>query len=404
VLLSALLGGLLLNPMPCVFPVLSLKALSLAQGGGKGRRVQALHGLSYTLGVLLSFALVAALLLGLRAGGAAIGWGFQLQSPGFVGLLALLLFALGLSLSGLGHFGSGLMGAGERLTQGGGYRASFFTGVLAAAVASPCTAPFMGTALGVAVLLPPALALTVFLALGLGMALPFLLLSLVPRLGRRLPRPGPWMETFKQALAFPLYLTVIWLLWVLGRQAGVDALALALVGLLCLGLALWLFDRPAGVHSAWRRGAAWSLLGLALLSLYLPGRAPPADALEPRPFSERTLAELRAQGVPVFVNMTADWCITCLANERVALNTAAVRQAFERRGVVYLKGDWTRRDPAITQYLARYGRNGVPLYVLYAPGQEGRVWPQLLTPALALEALDSVPQPQTLNPETRSLP
>jgi thiol:disulfide interchange protein len=312
--------------------------------------VQALHGLSYTLGVLLSFALVAALLLGLRAGGAAIGWGFQLQSPGFVGLLALLLFALGLSLSGLGHFGSGLMGAGERLTQGGGYRASFFTGVLAAVVASPCTAPFMGTALGVAVLLPPALALTVFLALGLGMALPFLLLSLVPRLGRRLPRPGPWMETFKQALAFPLYLTVIWLLWVLGRQAGVDALALALVGLLCLGLALWLFDRPAGVHSAWRRGAAWSLLGLALLSLYLPGRAPPADALEPRPFSERTLAELRAQGVPVFVNMTADWCITCLANERVALNTAAVRQTFERRGWSISKGTGpaaTRPSPNI---------------------------------------------------------
>ncbi len=396
ILLLALAGGVLLNLMPCVFPVLSLKALSLAQGTAKARRERALHGLTYTLGVVASFALVAALLLALRAGGAAIGWGFQLQSPLFVGLLAMLLFALALSLSGVVAFGTQLMGLGDRLTSSGGYRGSFFTGVLATVVASPCTAPFMGTALGAAVLLPPGVAMLIFITLGLGMALPFLLLGLSPALARRLPRPGPWMETFKQAMAFPLYLTVVWLLWVLGRQSGVDALALVAVGLVLLALALWLWGRPPGRHPHWRNGSALLLLLLALATLYLPATLPPsgvsATGEKPhssgyRPYRAETLAELRAAGETVLVNMTADWCITCLANERVALESEAVRSALAAQGVVYLKGDWTRRDAAITDYLASYGRNGVPLYVVYHPGQEGQMLPQILTPALVLSAL-----------------
>jgi thiol:disulfide interchange protein len=387
----ALLGGLLLNLMPCVFPVLSIKALSLAQSAGHARRTQALHGISYTAGVLASFTLVAAVLLALRAGGAAIGWGFQLQSPLFVGALALVMFALALSLSGVIDFGTRWMGVGDRLAAAAGYRGSFFTGVLATVVASPCTAPFMGAALGFAVVQPPGVALTVFLTLGLGMALPFLALGLLPGLGRLLPRPGAWMDTFKQAMAFPLYLTVVWLLWVLGRQTGVDGMAAALLGLVTVALALWWWGRAPGSRPLLRRIGVLALLAFAVAALRIPALIAPDEAAagaDHQGFSAERLAELRSAGRVVFVNMTADWCITCLVNEQVALNTDTVRRAFAAHEVAYLKGDWTRHDPAITEYLAGYGRNGVPHYVVYRPGQDGRVLPQILTAGLVVEALE----------------
>ena len=392
-LLLALAGGVLLNLMPCVFPVLSLKALSVVEGGERQRA----HGIVYTLGVLVAFAAVAGLLLGLRAAGAAVGWGFQLQSAWFVALLAYLLFALALSLSGLVQFGTGLMGAGDGLARRGGLAGSFFTGVLACVVASPCTAPFMGAALGFAVTQPAPLALAVFLALGLGLALPMLVLGFIPGLGRLLPRPGPWMETFKQAMAFPLYLTVAWLTWVLARQAGADALGALLAGLVALAFALWLLGRRT--RSAWgtslrHAASALILLGVLVTPGWIAGGSGTAGGDQPadaawEPWSPERLAALRAEGRPVFVNMTADWCVTCLVNERVALDTERVRQHMEDNGIVYLKGDWTRRDPAITRYLARFDRNGVPLYVYYddAADAEPRVLPQVLTPGLVTEAL-----------------
>ena len=373
--------------MPCVFPVLSLKALSLTQGSAHRA-----HALAYTAGVLLCFVAIAGLLLALRAGGAALGWGFQLQSPPVVGALAYLMFALGLGLTGMVQLGAGWMGVGQRLTGGNGLSGSFFTGVLAVIVASPCTAPFMGTALGYAVTQPAPVALSVFAALGLGLALPFLLIGFIPALARALPRPGAWMETFKQAMAFPLFLTSVWLLWVLGRQTGADGMALALAGLVVLALALWLWGIAQQQGSRNKRVTAAALLLLALWPLWSATQsvAPTAGngTGHARAWSAETLAALRAEGEPVLVNMTADWCITCLANERVALDTKTVREALTTHGVTYLKGDWTRQDPAITDYLAGYGRNGVPLYVLYPrDGGAPRILPQVLTPALVRDAL-----------------
>ena len=392
----ALAGGVLLNLMPCVFPVLSIKAMSLVSGAGHDQRR---HGLAYTAGVLLSFALLAGVLLGLRAGGEAIGWGFQLQSPWFVGILVYVLFALGLSLSGLFDFGTRLMGMGQGLTDKGGMSGSFFTGVLACVVASPCTAPFMGTALGVAVLMPWPMAMAVFLALGFGLALPMLALSFSPALARRMPRPGPWMDTFKQAMAFPLYLAVVWLLWVLARQTDANGLAAILSGMVVLAFALWLGGkRDQGPTLSIARHVlvglslvlAIAALGTANRFQHEQGEAPASASWEN--YTPERLAELRADpDQAVLVNMTADWCVTCLVNERVALNSDAVRQAMTDNDVVYIKGDWTRRDRAITEYLAEFGRNGVPLYVLYPRnGDEPKVLPQVLTPGLVVLALEQL--------------
>ncbi|QOC24106.1 thioredoxin family protein [Wenzhouxiangella sp. AB-CW3] len=393
-LILALAGGVLLNLMPCVFPVLSIKAMSLVSGAGHDQRG---HGLAYTAGVLVSFAVLAAVLLALRAGGEAIGWGFQLQSAWFVALLVYILFALGLSLSGLFDFGTRLMGIGQGLTEKGGSRGSFFTGVLACVVASPCTAPFMGAALGAAVFMPWPMAMSVFLALGFGLALPMLVLSFSPALARRLPRPGPWMETFKQAMAFPLYLAVVWLLWVLARQTDPTGLALVLSGMVVLAFALWLGGRESRGESlvVARHAAVGLSLIFVLSTLFSADRFGGAEAVSVdnahwETYSAETLAELRDDPErAVLVNMTADWCITCLVNERVALNTSAVREAMEENDVVYLKGDWTRRDPDITEYLSSYDRNGVPLYVLYPRnGEDPRVLPQVLTPQLVIQALE----------------
>ncbi len=402
----ALLGGLLLNLMPCVFPILSMKALSLVHAAAGARRTARAHGLLYVGGVLLSFLLVAGILLALRAAGDSIGWGFQLQSSWFVLLLAYLMFAIGLNLAGFFAFGGGrLAGMGDSLASRSGGTGAFFTGVLAVVVATPCTAPFMGVALGFALAQPALVALAIFLALGLGMALPFLLLSIFPGLLRALPRPGPWMERFRQFLAFPMFAAAAWLVWVLAQQSGPTGLALALAGMVLIGFAVWLARQVTGAQRSWGRIAYGALAGLALVAALatVPVIGSPVVAAtapstndgsaadgEWQAWSPDRFAALRAEGKPVFVNFTAAWCITCLVNERTALSSETVRNKFAASGVVRLKGDWTKRDPAITEALARFGRSGVPLYVLY-PADKAKppvVLPQILTEAGVVAELD----------------
>ncbi len=387
-MLLAFLGGMILNLMPCVFPILSLKVLSFARGSDHDHR---LHGWVYGAGVVASFVAVAAVLISLQAAGRAIGWGFQLQSPAFVIALAYLFLAMGLSLSGLVEFGTSIMNTGSGLAGRGGLSGSFFTGVLAVVVASPCTAPFMGTALGFAMTQPAVISLAIFAALGAGMAAPLLLLSYSTTLRQRMPRPGPWMDTLKQLLAFPLYASAIWLLWVAGRQTGVNSMALALGGALAVALGLWLWHL-----SGWRRGLALACWALAAASLGWRGldQAPGGELASDDHvlFSEQRLQTLREEGRPVFVDVTADWCITCIANEQAVLFTDEIQAAFEQAGVVYMVADWTSRDPAIAAYLARHGRNGIPFYALY-PAETSRpplVLPQLLTRSTIRDALQSV--------------
>lgn len=379
----ALAGGLILNLMPCVLPILSLKALSLAESGRDGGDARQ-RALWYTVGVLVSFVAVGALALSLRAAGLALGWGFQLQQPWVVGLLAYVMFAVGLSLSGVFAVGHRLAGTGHGLASRRGPVGDFFTGVLAVVVASPCTAPFMGIALAYAFTAPTPLALLVFAVLGLGLALPFLLIGFVPALAHRLPRPGAWMETLKQVLAFPMYLTAAWLLWVLGKQRGVDAVGLALVGLVVLALGLWWFQRVR-FAAPLQRMLALALAASALAPLVMVHRLPTSTAAAPMadghvPYSAERLAALRAEGRIVFVDMTADWCVTCKANEKAVLNTDAFRGLLAAQGAVMMTGDWTNVDPAITAFLEQHKAVGVPLYVVYPRnGGEGEVLPTVLT-------------------------
>jgi thiol:disulfide interchange protein/DsbC/DsbD-like thiol-disulfide interchange protein len=399
-LLLAFLGGVVLNAMPCVFPILSLKLLSLAQHAHGHCSQQVIHGFAYTAGVMASFAALGAVLIMLRAGGSAVGWGFQLQSPVFVAVLAYLLFAMGLSLSGVAGFGALLAGIGGRSAARSGVGGTFFTGVLATIVATPCTAPFMGAAVGFALIAPTLVAFGIFLALGLGLAAPFLLVSVCPGWRRGLPRPGAWMETIKQLLAFPLYGTVAWLLWVLIQEVGPgDALG-ALFGLVLVAFAVWVWGQTRLAAALGRRlgaglagvGAVGALLLATSLSAVSGGAAPATggaqQGLSYEPFTEQRLAALEDQGKPIFVDLTAAWCITCLVNERVALDSEAVRQAFAERGVVALKGDWTNQNPEITEFLQRFGRSGVPLYLLYRGNSEPVVLPQILTAGTVLDALD----------------
>ena len=388
-MLAALAGGLILNLMPCVLPILSLKVLGLAHSGESRARARS-HALWYSLGVLLSFSAIGALVIGLRAAGQAAGWGFQLQQPWFVAMLAYLMFAIGLSLSGLFTLG-GSGGIGQSLASRSGPVGDFFTGVLACVVASPCIAPFMGTALAYAFAAPAVAAMLVFVVLGLGLALPFLLIGFVPSLARRLPSPGPWMETLKQVLAFPMYLTAIWLLWVLGKQRGVDALALVLVGATLLALGLWWFER-----SRWRSHHIGLTLSSAMLVLALlpvwgvtqiaPPRAAAAEAGQVA-YSPQLLDRLRADNRVVFVNMTADWCVTCKANERHVLGSDEFRDTLRRVDAVYMSGDWTNEDPAISAFLRQHQAVGVPLYVVYGPGAPPAVLPTVLTQAVVEDAL-----------------
>ncbi len=407
-LLLAFVGGMVLNLMPCVFPVLSIKLLSLARHGGVGTPTAAAlraHALAYSTGVVLSFLALAGLLLGLRAAGSVIGWGFQLQEPGVVFVLALLFFALGLNLMGAFEFGTllpqGLAAWRDRRPAVD----ALASGVLAVVAASPCTAPFMGAALGYAITQSPAVGLSVFAALGLGMALPYALLVLLPGWRARLPRPGAWMLRLRQALAFPLFLTVVWLVWVLGQQQGVDGAAKALISLVVLAFAIWVGSGPgrASPHGDRGQGVRRAVGGLMLIGALAwgwPGGAASGNATAASgaaapgspdaawaPYDERLIAERLAAGQPVFVDFTAAWCVSCQVNKRLVLHTDATMQAFAQANVALVRADWTTRDARITEALARLGRNGVPVYVLLRPGREPLLLPEVLTGSLVRDAL-----------------
>ena len=396
-LLLAFLGGALLNLMPCVFPILALKLLGFTISVHRSEERR--HAIAYAAGIIVSFAALGGLLLLLRAGGAAIGWGFQLQSPIVVGVLAYLLFGLGLSLSGVADFGVGLGGIGSRFADRAGLAGAFATGVLAAVVATPCTAPLMGTALGFALIAPVPLAVAIIVALGAGLAAPVVLAALVPGLARLLPRPGRWMLWFKQLLAFPLYASVAWLIWVLLQEVTPAAAFLALVGLVAVGFAVWVYGRTRTEPPVARRlgiglAAAGMAAALALAAMLTPA-AENAAALPSDPhgiayqrFAPARLDALLAAHKPVFVNLTAAWCITCLFNERTTLDSPEVRRAFAARGIVALKGDWTRQDPQITAFLEKFGRSGVPLYLFYSAGGRPTILPQILTEREILAAID----------------
>lgn len=393
----ALVGGLILNLMPCVLPVLSLKVMGFVKQGGDSRSGALRHSLAFSLGVLVFFWILAGALLALRAGGEQIGWGFQLQSPAFVAFLAALFLLVALNLFGVFEVGQSLTGAANAAHRASGLWASFWTGALATLVATPCTAPFMGSALGFALAQPPASTLLVFTALGLGMAAPYVALTGSPALMRLLPRPGRWMETLKQAMAFPMLGTVVFLAWLFGRQVGVSAMAGLLASLLLVGMGAWLYGRGSAGAGA-TRVALVGGAGLVVAGLLLgisqaqaePERATGAASGAWEPFSEERLAELRRAGTPVFVDFTADWCLTCQVNDRVALMRPEVQRRFRDEGVVLVKADWTRRDESITRALAAHGRQGVPLYVLYGrgPGAAPRLLPEVLTPGVVLAALD----------------
>lgn len=393
----ALLGGLILNLMPCVFPVLSIKVLGLVRQSGESRTRVRLHGLAYTAGVLASFLALAGLLIGLKGGGASLGWGFQLQSPPVVAGLAYLLVAVGLSLSGVFSLGGRFAGIGDGLARRAGLPGSFFTGVLATLVATPCTAPFMGAAVGFALTQGPAVALAVFAALGLGLSLPFLTLTLWPGAVRVLPRPGAWMETLKQALAFPVYATAAWLIWVLAQQVDSRGLFAALIGVVLVGFAAWAWERSRGAAPLGER-IFQGLAGLAIIAVATLGfglaqqrAVPAAQAAEgTEAYSQARLDSLREARRPVFVNLTAAWCITCAVNETTSLSRPSVQAAMRAKGVTYLKGDWTNQNPEITRLLERHGRSGVPLYLLYAGG-EPTILPQILTEGTVLDALAAIP-------------
>jgi thiol:disulfide interchange protein DsbD len=390
----AFLGGLILNLMPCVFPVLAMKAAALAGHAHKPAAAR-LEGLAYLAGVALTFLALAAALIGARAAGAAVGWGFQLQSPPVVAGLALVMLLVALNLSGVFEAGLRLQAAAGQAEakDRGGVLGAAFTGALAVAVAAPCTAPFMGAAVGFALTQGAVVALGVFLALALGMAAPFVALAFAPGLLRLMPRPGAWMEGLKRALAFPMYAAAAWLAWVYAQSAGSARLADLFAAAVLIGLAAWLYGagqraRLGGRRAAPTLAAAGLALAIALAAAFWP-TSPTAAALTPQPFSPDRLASLRAGHKPVFVNFTAAWCVTCQVNERVALSAGRVAGAFAKDGVVYLQGDWTDRNAAIEQALAEHGRAGVPLYLMYPEnGGEPEVLPQILSQGTVIAAAD----------------
>jgi thiol:disulfide interchange protein len=406
-LLFALLGGLILNLMPCVFPVLSIKALNVMEQAKKDPAAVRAKGLVFAAGVIVSMLCLAAVLLALRAGGEQLGWGFQLQSPLFVTLLVYLLLAVGLNLSGVFEVGGGLAGVGDNLTQGDSYSASFFTGVLATLVATPCSAPFMAPAVGAALTQAPFIALCIFAALGVGISLPFVLLSFAPWMRRVLPKPGAWMDTLKQLFAFPVYATAAWLLWVVAQETSPFGLGAALGGSILVALAAWSFQKSRSSAGGGRITVIATAVISLLLAIFLPIRFADVAAAasgvstqakpgvdEWQPYSAARVAELKAAGRPLLVNFTASWCLTCLVNERNAFSDAAVQEIFRDKKVTLMKGDWTNRDPAITKALAEFGRAGVPLYVVYnsKPGAtEPLVLPQILTAGVVQSAFSDTP-------------
>ena len=382
---GAVLGGLILNIMPCVFPILSLKALSLAKGGGDEREVRR-EALAYAAGVILVCVALGGLILAARAGGAQIDWAFQLQDPGIIFLLVLLTSAIGFNLAGL--FELGAVTAGSGLAAKRGTAGAFWTGALAAFVATPCTGPFMAAALGAALVLPVAAALLVFAGLGLGLAIPFLLLGYVPALRRALPKPGAWMETMRHILAVPMFLTALGLCWVLGNQTTADGVVLALAAAMLLAFGLWWTGRRQREFKplAWAPAALTVVLAIAAGATLLPKHhdlaSVEATAGASVPFDPAKLAALRAANKPVFLYFTADWCLSCKVNEKVAIERSETQAAFTKAGVTTMVGDWTDGDAAIGKFLDSHGRSGVPLYLWYAPGKEARTLPQILTPGM----------------------
>lgn len=403
-ILFAFLGGLILNLMPCVFPVLSMKALSLVKLKDKELAKARMNGIAYTVGILACFTVIAGILLLLKAGGAQVGWGFQLQHPAIILFLAYLFFTLGLNLTGFFEFNFKFINAGQSLTQKTGMTGSFFTGVLATLVATPCTAPFMGVAMGYALTQPAYISLLIFLALGFGLALPYLALTFSPALRHILPKPGAWMETFRQFLAFPMFASAAWLLWVLSQQINHMGQLFALLGMLAIALGLWLIARQPG--RKWGRlivlVLAFLSFGFAISTFFTvrQDEAPSAEQIALgaednwEGFTRAKLDDYIKGNDPIFINMTAAWCITCKVNEKVALAIDSTRELFEKNNVRYLKGDWTNQNPEITNFLEEYGRSGVPIYVYYGPRMESGarpepvVLPQILTPGIVEDTIN----------------
>ncbi|EMB4324432.1 thioredoxin family protein [Pluralibacter gergoviae] len=397
-MLAALLGGIILNVMPCVFPIVSLKALGLMHHDGDAASART-EGIGFLLGTLAAMMVLAGILLAIRAGGSAVGWGFQLQSPLVIATLALVILGAALNLLGVFEVGLSMQRAGEIAIGRGAFLRSALTGALAIVVATPCSAPFMAGAIGYALVQPPAVALAIFFALAVGFAAPFTLISLFPALARRLPRPGPWMGIVKRALAFPMFGAYAWLVWVLAQQAGSTALATLLAGSVVLSFAAWLYgmaqQRQMLGHGYRLMYAATALLVLAVIAP-LPGVMKPTDAPQvamqtqaPMVWSPQAVAENRGHGRAIFVNFTASWCITCQVNDKTSLSTAAVKSALARTGTLYMVADSTKFNADIDDAMSQFGQGGLPLYVVYpADGGKPQVLPQVLTPAIVVNALD----------------
>lgn len=397
-LLLALVGGLILNLMPCVFPVLGLKIVGFVNQAGSDRHKVMQHGLVFTLGVLLSFWALAGVLAVLRAGGEQLGWGFQLQSPGFIYALVVVMLIFALSLSGVFEFGLRAMGMGSNLQMKGGYGGSFFSGVLATVVATPCSAPFLAPALGAAFALPLLESFFVFTAIAIGLSLPYLLLSILPQAVKVLPKPGRWMETFKQAMAFPLYATVGYLIWVLAGQTSESALLTALLGLVVIAMACWLYGRYAAPGASIGRVRLGLAGALALLAIGTYGGWPRLAATTDvvwEPWSVERVAQLRAASRPIYVDFTARWCATCQANKKVVFASEEVKRYFASQNIAALKADWTNQDPRITAELAKWNRSAIPFNLVYLPERpEPEVLPEILTPSIVLGAFKQRPASQ----------
>lgn len=391
--IGAFLGGLVLNLMPCVFPIISMKALSLTKVAHEDRSVMRREAHLYTVGVMTTFLLMTLVLLALKAAGTQIGWGFQLQSPIVVGLLALLIFAVGLNLLGVFEFGTNLQNTGSSLVAKGGNSGAFFTGALAVVVATPCTAPFMAPAIGYAMAQPAAIMLAVFMALGIGFALPFLMLGYMPKLLNKLPKPGPWMVRFKEFLAFPMLATAIGLVWVLSQQSGADGVLRVLIAMLLLGFAIWCWKRAGSIAKTL---AILSLLGAFILPFQLTldasakGVSLQSDGYEKLAWSPEMVAQRRAAGQNVFVDFTAAWCVTCKINEQIVLERDSVKQLFQTSNTAFLVADWTNKNEEIARELAVHGRSGVPLYLLFRADNNDvspLILPQVLTENVLRDAL-----------------
>lgn len=408
----AFLGGMILNLMPCVFPILSIKVMNFLQMSGDAPKKAKLHGWVFGAGVIISFLILAGLLLLLRAGGQQLGWGFQLQSPPFIAFLTFLMFGLGLNLMGVFEIGNSLMNVAGSAKTGEGLKGSFSSGVLATILATPCTAPFMGTALGAAITMPAIAALLVFAVLGFGMAVPYIVLSSFPALMKKLPKPGAWMETFKQLMAFPLFATAIWLAWVFGQQVGIDGLTNLLIGLLLLSMGVWILNRwkATQISNVSRVVSRAFVILLIAGGFFISASSSPQQVATTstdgsqtdnygiawEAYSKEQLDQYLAEEKNVFIDFTAAWCITCKANERVVFSSEEVKEKFRDMDFVMMKADWTNRNPEITRALESFGRNGVPLYVIYNEElQEPMILPQLLTPGIVLDALNELPQENT---------